>query len=93
MSFLSTGRRGRTALPAILAAVVLLTAACGAPASQGGYPTRNVQLIVPYPAGSAIDATSRALVEIDPDGYAYKLEHDGAGGTKEFRIEPRLLAS
>jgi peptidase E len=32
-------------------------------------------------------------VTSDPDGYAYKLEHDGAGGTKEFRIEPRLLAS
>ncbi|MGN9781253.1 tripartite tricarboxylate transporter substrate binding protein [Nonomuraea sp. ZG12] len=67
MSVLSAGRRGRAALPTILAAVVLLTAGCGAPASQGGYPTRNVQLIVPYPAGSAIDATSRALVEIVND--------------------------
>lgn len=55
---------GRAALPALLAAVVLVLAACGAPAAQGGYPTRNVQLIVPYPAGSAIDATARALVEI-----------------------------
>ncbi|MEV5499567.1 tripartite tricarboxylate transporter substrate binding protein [Nonomuraea fuscirosea] len=64
MSVLPAGGRGRAALPALLAAVVLVLAACGAPASQAGYPTRNVQLIVPYPAGSAIDATSRALVEI-----------------------------
>ncbi|GAA1655619.1 tripartite tricarboxylate transporter substrate binding protein [Nonomuraea maheshkhaliensis] len=64
MSVVPAGGRGRAALPALLAAVVLVLAACGAPAAQGGYPTRNVQLIVPYPAGSAIDATARALVEI-----------------------------
>ncbi|NRQ39736.1 peptidase E [Nonomuraea sp. NN258] len=32
-------------------------------------------------------------VTVDPGGYAYRLEHDGAGGVKEFRIEPRLLTS
>lgn len=26
-------------------------------------------------------------------GYAYRVEHDGDGGVKEFRIEPRLLTS
>ncbi|MFI6326492.1 Type 1 glutamine amidotransferase-like domain-containing protein [Nonomuraea sp. NPDC050556] len=31
-------------------------------------------------------------VTVDPAGYAYKLEHDGADGVKEFRIEPRLLS-
>ncbi|MEO3805680.1 tripartite tricarboxylate transporter substrate binding protein [Nonomuraea sp. B1E8] len=67
MSILPAGRCGRAVLPALLAAVVLVTAACGAPASQGGYPTRDIQLIVPYPAGSAIDATSRSLVEVVND--------------------------
>lgn len=32
-------------------------------------------------------------VSIEPGGYAYRLEHDGNGGVKEFRIEPRLLTS
>jgi peptidase E len=30
-------------------------------------------------------------VSVDPGAYAYKLEYDGAGGVKEFKIEPRLL--
>ncbi|GIH94580.1 Type 1 glutamine amidotransferase-like domain-containing protein [Planobispora siamensis] len=32
-------------------------------------------------------------VSVSPGGYAYRVEHDGAGGVKEFRIEPRLLMS
>ncbi|MDP9861668.1 MULTISPECIES: peptidase E [Streptosporangium] len=32
-------------------------------------------------------------VSVDPEGYAYRVEHDGANGVKEFRIEPRLLTS
>ncbi|MFJ2029201.1 Type 1 glutamine amidotransferase-like domain-containing protein [Streptosporangium sp. NPDC087985] len=32
-------------------------------------------------------------VTVDPEGYAYRIEHDGANGVKEFRIEPRLLTS
>jgi peptidase E len=28
---------------------------------------------------------------VEPGGYAYRVESDGAGGVKEFRIEPRLL--
>ncbi|NBE95027.1 tripartite tricarboxylate transporter substrate binding protein [Nonomuraea sp. KC401] len=67
MSILPAGRRGRAALPALVAAVVLVTAACGAPASRDSYPKRDIQLIVPYPAGSAIDATSRSLVEVVND--------------------------
>lgn len=30
-------------------------------------------------------------VTVQPGGYAYRVEGDGAGGVKEFRIEPRLL--
>ncbi|KAB8192698.1 peptidase E [Nonomuraea phyllanthi] len=30
-------------------------------------------------------------VSVQPGGYAYRVEGDGAGGVKEFRIEPRLL--
>ncbi|WP_031167775.1 peptidase E [Streptosporangium roseum] len=32
-------------------------------------------------------------VTVDPEGYAYRIEHDGTDGVKEFRIEPRLLTS
>ncbi|GIH81153.1 hypothetical protein Plo01_75820 [Planobispora longispora] len=32
-------------------------------------------------------------VSVSPSGYAYKVEHDGADGVKEFRIEPRLLTA
>lgn len=32
-------------------------------------------------------------VTVDPRGYAYRVEHDGEGGVKEFRIEPRLLTT
>lgn len=30
-------------------------------------------------------------VTVDPAGYAYRLERDGEGRVKEFRVEPRLL--
>jgi peptidase E len=32
-------------------------------------------------------------VTTDPAGYAYRVEHDGGSGVKEFRIDPRLLTS
>ncbi|MEV4090716.1 peptidase E [Streptosporangium saharense] len=32
-------------------------------------------------------------VSVDPKGYAYRIEHDGQDGVKEFRIEPRLLTT
>ncbi|MEV8639372.1 peptidase E [Streptosporangium sp. NPDC051023] len=32
-------------------------------------------------------------VTVDPRGYAYRIEHDGESGVKEFRIEPRLLTT
>jgi tripartite-type tricarboxylate transporter receptor subunit TctC len=56
--------RKRVALVAIIAVGVLVATACGRPGGQGAaYPTRDVQIIVPYPAGSAIDTTARALAE------------------------------
>ncbi|MEU9834829.1 peptidase E [Streptosporangium sp. NPDC048047] len=32
-------------------------------------------------------------VTVSPNGYAYRVEHDGAGGVKELRVEPRLLTA
>lgn len=55
--------RTRGTLVAVIA-VTLLAAACGTPGAGAAYPTRDVQVIVPYPAGSAIDATTRALVDV-----------------------------
>ena len=49
---------------ALVAVIALLATACGRPGQGGGYPARDVQVVVPYPAGSAIDATARALVDV-----------------------------
>ncbi len=65
MSARPVGKRNRAGLRAAIAVVgVLVTAACGGQAGQAAYPTRDIQVIVPYPAGSAIDTTSRALAEV-----------------------------
>lgn len=57
--------RRNAAMPAILAAgALLLATACGGPPGQAAYPARDVQIIVPYPAGSSIDTTTRALAEV-----------------------------
>ena len=55
--------RKRCTLAAIIA-VTLLAAACNRPGGGAAYPVRDIQVIVPYPAGSAIDATTRALVDV-----------------------------
>jgi tripartite-type tricarboxylate transporter receptor subunit TctC len=57
----------RVALTAGAAACALVVAACGGPPGAGAYPTRDVQVIVPYPAGSSIDTTTRALAEVIND--------------------------
>ncbi|HEY8480260.1 MAG TPA: tripartite tricarboxylate transporter substrate binding protein [Spirillospora sp.] len=49
-------------LTALAGALVL--SGCGGPPAEQNYPTRDVQLIVPYPAGSAIDTTARALADV-----------------------------
>ncbi|WP_199434504.1 tripartite tricarboxylate transporter substrate binding protein [Qaidamihabitans albus] len=67
MSIRPIRMRRRAAMPAILAASVLLAAACGGPPGQGAYPARDVQIVVPYPAGSSIDTTTRALAEVIND--------------------------
>ncbi|MCT2581864.1 tripartite tricarboxylate transporter substrate binding protein [Actinophytocola gossypii] len=57
----------RVALCSVVAAGALVVAACGGPPGGGTFPTRDVQVIVPYPAGSSIDTTTRALVEVVND--------------------------
>lgn len=56
----------RWLLLAALACLAVVAAACGAGAGDAAssYPARTVQVIVPYPAGSGIDTTTRALVDI-----------------------------
>lgn len=67
MSIRQVRMRRRAAMPAILAAGVLAAAACGGPPGQAAYPARDVQIVVPYPAGSSIDTTTRALAEVIND--------------------------
>ncbi|MDH2424594.1 peptidase E [Sphaerisporangium sp. TRM90804] len=38
-----------------------------------------------------VDREFIQAVTVDPAGYAYKIERDGEGRVKEFRVEPRLL--
>lgn len=56
--------RTRVAWLAMIAVCVLVAAGCGRVGGGGAYPARDVQVIVPYPAGSAIDATTRALADV-----------------------------
>ncbi|WP_412515988.1 tripartite tricarboxylate transporter substrate binding protein [Actinomadura madurae] len=56
-------RKPRSVAWVSVLACALATAACGGATAQQAYPTRDVQLIVPYPAGSAIDTTARALAD------------------------------
>lgn len=86
MSAHPTRTRRRTVLTAIAAAGVLVTAACGGPPGQGTYPTRDVQVIVPYPAGSSIDTTTRALAEVinDQDALGRRVQvvnREGGAGS------------
>jgi tripartite-type tricarboxylate transporter receptor subunit TctC len=48
----------------LVAVIALLVTACNRPGQGGAYPARDVQVVVPYPAGSAIDATARALADV-----------------------------
>lgn len=79
-------RTARTLLAGAAAlGVALVASACGASAS-GEYPERAVQVVVPYPAGSGIDTTTRALVEIvnkdgDLGSDLQVVNRDGGGGT------------
>ena len=50
-----------TALPAAIAAAALALAAQHAPAQS--FPTKNIQMIVPYTAGGSIDLFSRAIAQ------------------------------
>ncbi|TDD81470.1 tripartite tricarboxylate transporter substrate binding protein [Actinomadura darangshiensis] len=54
----------RSAVLLVTLACALVTAACDGSPAQQAYPARDVQLIVPYPAGSAIDTTARALADV-----------------------------
>src|SRR5262245_42059469 len=56
--------RKRGTLVAVLAVCLLAATACNRPGGAANYPVRDIQVIVPYPAGSAIDATTRALVDV-----------------------------
>ncbi|XRQ12154.1 Bug family tripartite tricarboxylate transporter substrate binding protein [Actinomadura welshii] len=56
-------RRPRSAALVVSLAFALVTACGGGPPAQQAYPSRDVQLVVPYPAGSAIDTTARALAD------------------------------
>lgn len=77
--------RKRGTLVAVIA-VTLLAAACGRPGAGAAYPTRDIQVIVPYPAGSAIDATTRALVDVinkkgDLDKRMQVVNREGGAGS------------
>ena len=76
----------RRGFAVVLAAAALLATSCDRPANEGEYPARDVQLIVPYPAGSAIDTTARALADvINSDGTFGKriqvVNREGGGGS------------
>ena len=93
MMFSSSTATRRAAVATSLLLGVATTSACGA-ASEGGagsdggpsYPERAIQVVVPYPAGSGIDTTTRALVDLvnDSGDLSQDLQvvnRDGGGGS------------
>ena len=82
----STSRR-RAYVAAIALATTLPLAACGARGNDpSSFPQRAIQVVVPYPAGSGIDTTTRALADIINDGDALGedlqiVNRDGGGGS------------
>ncbi|TXL60723.1 tripartite tricarboxylate transporter substrate binding protein [Aeromicrobium terrae] len=86
MNVIPTAGRARIALVAALTALALLATACGSSDSGSSYPRRDVQVIVPYPAGSGIDTTTRALVDIinDDGDFGHRLQvvnREGGAGS------------
>jgi len=70
---------------ALLALALAAPVACSRDGSDA-YPRRAVQVVVPYPAGSGIDTTTRALTDIingsdDFDQDLQVVNRDGGGGT------------
>ncbi|GAA1911308.1 tripartite tricarboxylate transporter substrate binding protein [Nocardioides hwasunensis] len=76
----------RPVLVVVTLALTVSTAACGARSAGDIYPQRAVQVVVPFPAGSGIDTTTRALVDIinasgDLDNDLQVVNRDGGGGS------------
>lgn len=85
---MKTSTSRRRAYVAVLAlATALPLAACGARGNDpSSFPQRAIQIIVPYPAGSGIDTTTRALADIINEGDALSedlqiVNRDGGGGS------------
>ena len=82
----STSRR-RAYVAAIALATAIPLAACGARGNDpSSFPQRAIQIVVPYPAGSGIDTTTRALADIINEGDALSedlkiVNRDGGGGS------------
>ncbi|UPK75561.1 tripartite tricarboxylate transporter substrate binding protein [Nocardioidaceae bacterium SCSIO 66511] len=83
----ATPSRRCTYVAAIALATMLPIAACGARENApSNFPQRSIQVIVPYPAGSGIDTTTRALADIINEGDALSedlqiVNRDGGGGS------------
>lgn len=61
---MTTPRRRRLlAGAAAAAATALLTTACGGGSGDGDFPARNIEIVVPYPAGGPTDTVARALAD------------------------------
>lgn len=73
-------------IAATLAALVTVGACAARSADDGSYPRRAIQVVVPYPAGSGIDTTTRALADVvnnsgDLGQDLQIVNRDGGGGT------------
>ncbi len=76
----------------IASALALATALLVTSAHAADYPTRNITLVVPYPAGGGVDAMARVVAQKLSDAFGKSVVVDnrgGAGGTVGTRAVAR----
>jgi len=71
------------------AAAVTALLACGAAQAADAWPSRPIQMVVPFPAGGATDVMGRLFAKAPADGYTI-LINSGTTFTVKPAINPRL---
>ena len=73
----------------LLAAAVFLVVAAGSGAAQTSWPARQIEMIIPFPAGSGVDVIGRSVAAALSEQLGQQVvvnNRDGASGTIGFNV-------